>query len=206
MAFILLTFHSYVGFLNRKNLSSSAKDSYEGFPEVRFYRSRWKFACRVVGHSWYNPKGIGSKLVSMYATLGVYSPSDGDIHINLRSIDSQLNSLSGWRGDLRGYEPPTEAEAVEYIIEHEALHSAIRQHSEIEYSKQEKEFREKWKASSRFEKLQLFYSSVIYGFGGGGVPWNEEWVIKQIQDLRIYGAETWKARTSSLDRVMLGSS
>jgi hypothetical protein len=199
IATVFVTFHSFAGFINRKNLSESAPEVFNGFPDTNFYLSKWKFACNSLGHSWYNPQGIATKINNMFRCGGMYG-SHGDIYINLPAIQRYYNKGKFFRG----YEPETSSEGVEYILEHEALHSAIRSHAEIEFEKQEHEFKEKWNSSSRLGKIKIFYSSLIYGFGGG-VPWNEEWIIKQIQDAKRSNREIQRLRKQILpDRGIQG--
>jgi len=174
--FIAITFFAFTGFLNRKNLSESASESFNSFPDIKFYLSKRKFAWEMYGHSWYNPQGILSKLRVMYGAGGCYGSSDGNIHVNLSAVHRAQEKGHG----VGGFKLPSLEDTVEYILEHEALHSAIRSHAEVEYEKQETEFKQKWNSSSRLGKIKIFYSQWRYGFGGG-VPWNEEWIIKQLQ-------------------------
>lgn len=187
--FIGVTFFAFIGFLNRKNLSASASEAFSGFADTKFYLSKWRFACNSFGHSWYNPKGIGTKLIQMYGAGACYSSSDGDIHINLPKIQRHQEK----DGDWRGFNPDSVDEAVEYILEHESLHSAIAEHIDEEYEKQEAQFTEKWNTSSRLEKIKIFYSSLRHGFGTR-IPWDEEWVIKQVQDAKQSNREIQRIR------------
>lgn len=195
IATAFVTFHSFIGFWNRKNLSESAPEVFNGFPDTKFYLSKWKFACNSLGDSWYNPRGIITKLFAMYATGGRYSSADGDVYINLPAINRAQMKGRGWRG----FDPDTVDEAVEYILEHEALHSAIGEHIDEEYEKQETEFKEKWSSSSWLEKVKIFYSCLRYGFSGG-VPWDEEWIIKQVQDAKRSNREIQQLRKQVLPR------
>lgn len=191
--FIGVTFFAFIGFLNRKNLSTSASEAFIGFADTKFYLSKWRFACNSFGHSWYNPKGIGTKLIQMYGAGACYSSADGDIHINLPKIQRHQEK----DGDWRGFNPDSVDVAVEYILEHESLHSAIAEHIDEEYEKQEAQFKEKWNSSSRLEKIKIFYFSLRHGFGTR-IPWDEEWIIKQVQDAKQSNREIQRIRRNIL--------
>lgn len=184
-AFLLLTLHSYIGFKNRSNLSKHPAAHPSGRPRLKPYLSSWKFACQIHGDSWYNPKGILSKLLEMRRCGGAYRWEDGDIYLNLPAIyrEFQKGSCFG-----RDYETDSVDELVEYVIEHEALHSAIRNHAGVEYQREEDEFKQEWRTAGRLEKTKMFFFSVKYGFGGG-LPWNEEWVVEQVQDAKRVNRE-----------------